>query len=45
MAKPVGSKGGAVVRAPSFPSMWPQYKSQHQHHMRVEFVVGSLLIL
>ena len=33
------------MRAPSLPSMWPRFKSQRQHHMRVEFVVNSLLML
>ena len=41
----MGSKGGAVVRAVEsrLPHMWPTFDFRRQHHMWVEFVVGSLL--
>ena len=35
--------GGAVVRALSSHQFCPGFKSQCEHHMWVEFVVGSLL--
>ena len=36
-----GARDGAVERA-LLPPVWPGFKSQCQHHMWVEFVVGSL---
>ena len=37
------SKGWHNGESTHLPPMWPGFKSQHQRHMWVEFVVGSLL--
>ena len=37
------ARDGTVVRVLPLPPMWPCFKSRHQRHKWVEFVVGSLL--
>ena len=39
----VWSRDGALVRALPLPPMWPGFKSWHQRHEWVEFVLDSLL--
>ena len=38
----MGSKGWRSGESTLLPPVWPGFKSQCQHHMWVEFVVGSL---
>ena len=39
----IGSKGWRIGESICLPPMWPRFKSRRRRHMRVEFVVGSLL--